>query len=72
MYEFLTTTASPRVLGGEILGLGNEPCQGFLLCLSDFPRAIALIILLEMGQQKYELAGEEKLTFSISTISFSA
>ncbi len=28
MYEFLTT-ASPKVLGGEILGLGKEPCQGF-------------------------------------------
>jgi hypothetical protein len=40
--------------------------------LSDFPLMMALIILLEIGQRKSALAGEEKLTCSISVISFSA
>jgi hypothetical protein len=43
--RYLTTyffiIASPNVRGGETLGFGKGPLQGFIGCLSAFPHVIA-------------------------------
>jgi hypothetical protein len=59
MNEFLIT-ASPSILGGEILGLGNSPFHGFTLCLSGAPLFTAFMILDANGHRKYELVGNGK------------
>jgi hypothetical protein len=51
-------TASPKVFGGEILGLGNEPVQSFPTCLSDRSFAIALTIFLVLGHRNAALDGD--------------